>query len=263
MNDLPSDLLLRHPELQLVLGLAFLTFASATVVLISYVVREWRRGQVIWNQLEPLPVSGLIVVGFILMLALGIRLLGGLTFPLLALGGVLAIFRALELPLDRHFGIRRLRWLPWLGLSLGISAAIYLPMQLLGVGVQKFCEHFNIKTDLEPAVALFVNAPDARSLFAVCFLAIVIAPVCEETLFRGFIQPVLKYHLNGRAALLLTAFTFAALHEHGPTLLPLFALGCILGAVYEHTGSLPLCIGLHAGFNGITAAILLGLRYYS
>ncbi len=87
--------------------------------------------------------------------------------------------------------------------------------------------------------------------------AVFIAPVTEETLFRGILFPVL---LKGRAfasAALLSGLFFALIHFHAPSLLPLLALSIAFSAAYATTGSLLTPIVMHALFN--TTSLLLYL----
>lgn len=94
-------------------------------------------------------------------------------------------------------------------------------------------------------------------LLPTLFNAVLIAPLVEEILFRGFIYPVLKRYSEPLVALVVTAGIFAAIHLHLPALLPLFVLSCLLTAVYELTGCLWVPILVHAGFNALNIAITI------
>ncbi len=79
-------------------------------------------------------------------------------------------------------------------------------------------------------------------------LTCVVAPICEEFLFRGFIFRAL-YNWRGLwPAALLTALVFGGIHAgSAPTvdLVPLAALGFALCLLYRYTGSLYPCIATH------------------
>jgi membrane protease YdiL (CAAX protease family) len=82
--------------------------------------------------------------------------------------------------------------------------------------------------------------------------AVVLAPVCEEVLFRGLLYPALKRKIGIGLSMILTAGLFALVHWHLQTFPPLFVLGLALAYVYERTGTLVAPIAFHAVFNGWT-----------
>lgn len=104
------------------------------------------------------------------------------------------------------------------------------------------------------------------------FLSIVLAPVCEEFFFRGFLQTNLMEWLTNKIKLLkiylthgliVTAFIFGLFHLFDTFLLDmtlssaffnsLFAilLGILLGYVYQETRSVFTPILMHSCLNGI------------
>jgi membrane protease YdiL (CAAX protease family) len=84
---------------------------------------------------------------------------------------------------------------------------------------------------------------------AIVVSAVVIAPLAEETFFRGQVQTLLRYWINRPwLAVLLTAELFALAHP-GWTRPQIFFLGVCLGYLYERTANLWVCITLHALFN--------------
>ena len=92
---------------------------------------------------------------------------------------------------------------------------------------------------------------------------VVLAPLIEETLFRGFLQSFIRKHLGTRHAITITAVCFSFFHyapEQGLANIPiigsLFAFALFLGFVYEKQRSLFASISLHALFNGFSALSL-------
>jgi hypothetical protein len=79
--------------------------------------------------------------------------------------------------------------------------------------------------------------------------AVVIAPVVEETLFRGILFPSLLKARSFLFAALLSGAYFALVHFHAPSFLPLLALSVAFSAGYAATGSLLTPIVMHALFN--------------
>lgn len=89
----------------------------------------------------------------------------------------------------------------------------------------------------------------AGLLVASAALTCVIAPVCEEILFRGFMFTALRNWKGPWLGALLTALLFGAVHATSAPaedLLPLAALGFVLCLLYRATGSLYPCIAVHA-----------------
>lgn len=95
--------------------------------------------------------------------------------------------------------------------------------------------------------------------------AVVLAPLLEELLFRGFLQSVLVEWFGRRrvwSALLLASAIFSLSHVGATSwhaLAALFVFSIILGWVYERYGSLWIPVLMHMGFNALNviAAMLL------
>jgi len=89
-------------------------------------------------------------------------------------------------------------------------------------------------------------------------LAVVVAPLVEELMFRGLFQSMIRSYL-GRpwVAIAITSALFATIHtnrEHWPAL---FILALGLGYSYEKSNSLLRPIFMHAMFNGVTIVAAL------
>jgi CAAX protease family protein len=92
-------------------------------------------------------------------------------------------------------------------------------------------------------------------------LTCVIAPICEELLFRGYIFTALRaWHGTGPAAV-LTGLLFGAVHAGSAPALdlaPLAMLGFGLCLLYRYTGSLYPCMAAHSLNNSLAFAALEG-----
>lgn len=98
---------------------------------------------------------------------------------------------------------------------------------------------------------------DKRALYETMGLAVVVAPVAEEVIFRGYFYGVLKKWLGGAGAAVVSGAIFAAMHVNVPSLAPLFVLALCLTVAYEAAGSLLVTIFMHALFNLTMLAALL------
>lgn len=95
----------------------------------------------------------------------------------------------------------------------------------------------------------------------IVFVAVVIAPLLEEMLFRGFIQTTIRSFFSIRnsawPAIAASSVLFAIMHENPGHWPALFILGACLGYSYEKSGSLFRPIFIHAFFNAVTIIFVL------
>lgn len=97
-------------------------------------------------------------------------------------------------------------------------------------------------------------------LFQMAFFIVIVAPVCEEILFRGIFYRFFSTRSSSLVALIISSLFFAALHGHFASFLPLFLLGMLLGETYIKTGNLWPSIFLHACFNFTSLLFVLKLQ---
>jgi membrane protease YdiL (CAAX protease family) len=108
------------------------------------------------------------------------------------------------------------------------------------------------------ALELISQSPAPALEIVLIVLAVVLAPLVEEMLFRGLFQSMIRSHL-GRPwiSIVLTSILFACIHAN-PTHWPaLFTLAMGLGYAYEKSGSLVRPILMHAMFNAFIIGTLL------
>ncbi len=87
--------------------------------------------------------------------------------------------------------------------------------------------------------------------------AVLIAPLCEETFFRGYLFSGLLRGMSGWAAVLVSAVLFTLVHGDIGSAVPLFIFGIVLAVIRWRTGSIWPGIALHAANNALAAATLL------
>ncbi len=85
-------------------------------------------------------------------------------------------------------------------------------------------------------------------------IGITVGPLCEELVFRGFVQPVLVRSLGRMAGILITACLFGALHLAQNSFiwqsgLLITLAGVAFGWMRDLTGSTKACTWMHAGYN--------------
>lgn len=99
--------------------------------------------------------------------------------------------------------------------------------------------------------ALYVSGMPRWTRVCAIVGPIAVSPVAEEFFFRGVVQSFLRQYMPGRwRSILIVAAVFGGAHYTQPqVVLPLAALGVILGYLYERRGSLVAPIVLHVLFN--------------
>jgi membrane protease YdiL (CAAX protease family) len=149
------------------------------------------------------------------------------------------------------FGFDRLSFFKvfFLGVALLFAA---LPLILASSTMTSNFLRSDPQRDTQPIMRLFEHASDPSRRVPLIILAVVIAPISEEFVFRGFLYGVLKRYAGGLSALFFSGLLFALIHMHIPSLLPLFLLGCVLTFAYELSGSLLVPMAMHALFNTLT-----------
>lgn len=81
-------------------------------------------------------------------------------------------------------------------------------------------------------------------LSAFVILTVLLVPLIEEGVFRGFMFSPLARKTGKKAGFLLTGYIWASFHGHRE-LVPLVILGLLLAYVFEKTGSLVAGISIH------------------
>ena len=88
-------------------------------------------------------------------------------------------------------------------------------------------------------------------------LAVIMAPIFEEIVFRGIIQKgLINKGMNPATAIIISSVVFGLVHGNPWQFVGAVLLGCVLGFVYHKTKSLLLPILLHA-FNNLCSSILI------
>jgi membrane protease YdiL (CAAX protease family) len=114
------------------------------------------------------------------------------------------------------------------------------------------------KMPAQPAMEFMLHAPLGLKL-TVAAVAVLVAPVAEELLFRGVFFGSLRSVIGYWPAALGSSLLFAAVHQAPAQLLPIAVLGLALCWLYNRTGSLWPGIVVHATQNALsTAMVLLG-----
>lgn len=137
--------------------------------------------------------------------------------------------------------------------------AIYFCAGIATIFITPLLENNLGKQEFQVPVQMMLEAKQNNPslLVALVILAVIVAPICEEFVFRGYIYGTLKRFSCRFFAATISALFFAVVHTSLWSVVPLFIVGFLLALIYEISGSLWAAIFTHALFNGITTFILI------
>jgi hypothetical protein len=148
--------------------------------------------------------------------------------------------------------------------SGAVTFLISLPLLIAtATGWEFLLKQLGLPAERQDLIAMFANAESPWLLAVMIALAVLIAPLTEEFVFRAGFFRFLRTRIPRRVALLLPALVFAALHVNWQTLqglaslAPLVVLAVVFSLAYEHTGRIGTAIVAHACFNLNTILVIL------
>jgi len=144
-------------------------------------------------------------------------------------------------------------------LKRALSTAVVLlfaatPLILLAEALTQ--NAFGSGSSKQEIVDLFNTSPTIGQRVMIIVLAVVVAPISEEFIFRFFIYGVVRRYFGIAVGLVFNSLLFAAAHIHLPSAVPLFVLGACFTLAYEWSGSILVCMAMHAFFNSVQLIFL-------
>ena len=139
----------------------------------------------------------------------------------------------------------------WTLPTAGLAASLIFFGSTLAIFIAVLQKFVKLPKDL-PIERMF---QDPHSIYVVVAYAVIIAPIVEETFFRGLLYPVLNRRFGFIAAVVLTSFGFALIHASQlrgalwPLVL-LFIVGVVLTLTRAFTRSIVPSIVVHMSYNG-------------
>ena len=152
-----------------------------------------------------------------------------------------------------RFGLRTVRLGPAVGWA-ALALVAYYVFQAVWISL------LNLQNETDDITDKLQQDPTTATVALIAVFAVVIAPIIEETFFRGYVFTALRSSLPTGWAAVITGVIFGAVHGFGSPigfLPPLAALGVVLCLVYWKTGSLLPCIALHLTNNAIALTVAL------
>jgi membrane protease YdiL (CAAX protease family) len=148
----------------------------------------------------------------------------------------------------------RLPSVRWLLATPLLAVGMLLTTYPVGFLINHLFPHA-VNPQVEVTKAAFSGSP-VLGLVAVSLLA----PLAEETVFRGFFFGWLKRRLPVSLSVLISALLFTAAHWIAVISLQLVVVGVVLALIYQRSKSLLPGILVHAMFNAYGLVCILGYR---
>lgn len=159
-------------------------------------------------------------------------------------------------------------WVEAFGLSEGpialnlvkglLAGLMILPIALLlGVGSSLILTQLGMDPRPQDVVQILGDYTHPLQLIYFGIVAIIIAPIIEEVLFRGILYPAIRSYGFPNLALWGTSILFALTHQNLMSFIPLTVLAVLLIKLYERSGNLLTPIMAHAVFNASNFVLLL------
>lgn len=144
--------------------------------------------------------------------------------------------------------------------KIGLAPLVYLatiPLIIAASKLYQFILTLIFTTDPElQEVAQIVSREWSLLKTLYVGMAIFVAPVYEELLYRGVFFPYLVKRSCLLIGTLVSSVLFAVMHNNAGSLISLTLLSMVLSLAYWRTGSLWVSIGVHMIFNAITILAL-------
>jgi membrane protease YdiL (CAAX protease family) len=226
-----------------------------------------------WNWREAMGLFALLIAAFLAINVISVILpsesdrptalmlfLRSSVLHFTAFVAIIALLVSRRTPLRRALG---LRWNK-AALNIGQGITFYLGiMPLIGVAACAYAivlKAMNFPLEKQEVMTWFSN-PELPLWFRahLVIVALIVAPVVEELVFRGILLPTFTKHSRPWLAVCFVSLLFAFMHPHLPSLVPLFLLAVGFSVAYIYSGSILVPIVMHATFNAmsLTAHFLL------
>ena len=173
-----------------------------------------------------------------------------------------AVYAALRAVFTLRYHKAVFRSLGWRGLGIhpGLAALAGVVLAIAVGGLIKLLKVPDVPSPVEELVK------SRLTLIGVALIAALAAPVFEEALFRGFLQPLLSRTFGGIAGILITAVLFGFLHlkEYSGVwqyAVAISVVGVAFGIARAQTNSLIPSTIMHAAFNGVSVMALFATKF--
>jgi len=133
-----------------------------------------------------------------------------------------------------------------------VGAALAVAVSLVTYAVVQWV--FGGEVPVQGVVEVADDARGAAARVAVVVVAVLLAPISEELVFRGVLLRALQHRFSDRMTRFVTAAAFALTHlaldpDAAVAVPALFVMGLVLAAQVQRRGRLSPAVFTHMGFN--------------
>jgi membrane protease YdiL (CAAX protease family) len=177
------------------------------------------------------------------------QILPNAAFFLVLFVGLAAFLRSRGIRLTRVLGLDRLAWPRALATAIALIIAAFPLVIAAGALMQNLLHGAATEQELVTLFRDVTRKADYQSIVKIFAAGVIIAPLSEEFLFRGYLYGVFKRYFGAPASATFTAALFAIFHMNLASLPSLFVLAICFTIAYETTGTLLVPMSMHALFN--------------
>lgn len=163
-------------------------------------------------------------------------------------------FRGIDVPVA--LGLGRVPIVRAIAFGLGLIVAAFPLVICAAIIMQLILRQEAQEQELVTLFRQAAQTSNGAGVGRILVAGAVIAPICEEFLFRGFFYVVFKRYVGATASAFITAALFAAFHVNLTAFPSLFVLALCFTIAFEATGSLVVPVTMHALFNGAQLGLL-------
>lgn len=153
-------------------------------------------------------------------------------------------------------------------ISARTACACLFSGMLTGLIIVGLVQVFHYSGPADPVLAQTYLEGGIAILLAWSVSLILVAPLSEELICRGFILPALSRKLGVAPAVILSAALFLLVHlpqidGYWVAAAGIFSMGIVAGVMRVRTGSLFGAVAVHAGYNAIPLTHMLWTQFVS
>lgn len=149
------------------------------------------------------------------------------------------------------------------GATLASAGAVFLRVlpvvAAVGFAASFVLQALDLPLDQQDIVGIFARTGSPLSLAGMLVLAVVVAPIAEELIFRAGMFRVLKGRIGRWPAIAISSALFAALHLSWAGFAGLFCLGVAFCLSYERTRNIAVPMIAHGLFNLNSIVVILAM----
>ena len=148
----------------------------------------------------------------------------------------------------------------WLGINLiSINKIKYFGIYFLAWPIiilwSQLIEYLNLEIFKSNNYSKEIFDSLNNNYFLIFFLACIVAPFCEEVIFRGYLYKIVKEKSNIATGVIINSIIFGVIHLEPSSIVPAAILGIALSIIRIKTKSLLPSITIHT-FHNILALIV-------